>query len=127
MPRPHGTINRYNNQRCRCDACRIAIRNYRRAQRANANVDRAAHMPAAVKPQQVPASVVVVVPNPTGNFQVVRASCGHILWFPSNITIPLGGWILCPQHRLTSAPGIRRVSAIPSDALPGLVRGLLDD
>jgi hypothetical protein len=36
MPHPHGTINRYNNQRCRCDACRAAIRDYRRAQRARA-------------------------------------------------------------------------------------------
>jgi hypothetical protein len=34
MPQPHGTINRYNNQRCRCDLCRAAIRDYRRAQRA---------------------------------------------------------------------------------------------
>jgi hypothetical protein len=36
MPHPHGTIDRYNNQRCRCDACRAAIRDYRRAQRAQA-------------------------------------------------------------------------------------------
>jgi hypothetical protein len=35
MPHPHGTINRYNNQRCRCDPCRAAIRDYRRAQRAS--------------------------------------------------------------------------------------------
>ena len=34
MPHPHGTINRYNNQRYRCDQCRTAIRDYRRAQRA---------------------------------------------------------------------------------------------
>jgi hypothetical protein len=34
MPHPHGTINRYNNQKCRCDACRAAIRDYRRSQRA---------------------------------------------------------------------------------------------
>ncbi len=34
MPHPHGTINRYNNQRCRCDLCRAAIRSYRREQRA---------------------------------------------------------------------------------------------
>jgi hypothetical protein len=34
MPHPHGTINRYNNQRCRCDLCRAAIRDYRRTQRA---------------------------------------------------------------------------------------------
>jgi hypothetical protein len=33
MPHPHGTINRYNNQRCRCDQCRAAIRDYRREQR----------------------------------------------------------------------------------------------
>ena len=36
MPHPHGTTNRYNNQRCRCDLCRVAIRNYRREQRAEA-------------------------------------------------------------------------------------------
>jgi hypothetical protein len=34
MPHPHGTINRYNNQRCRCDLCRAAIRDYRRTRRA---------------------------------------------------------------------------------------------
>jgi len=39
MPRPkpkHGTISRYNNQRCRCDKCRRAATDYKRAQRGQA-------------------------------------------------------------------------------------------
>lgn len=31
---PHGTISRYNNGRCRCDACRAAITAYRAAAKA---------------------------------------------------------------------------------------------
>jgi len=58
MPHPHGTINRYNNQRCRCDLCRAAIRDYRRAQRAQA-ADREPHTP--------PARATTATHAPTGH------------------------------------------------------------
>lgn len=29
----HGTISAYNNQRCRCDLCRLSMAQYRRARR----------------------------------------------------------------------------------------------
>lgn len=60
MPHPHGTINRYNNQRCRCDACREAMRDYKRALRARGKaapaVSRASSTSSAERPATAPAA-----------------------------------------------------------------------
>jgi len=122
MPHPHGTINRYNNQRCRCDACRSAIRDYRRARRSRdkRQVQRADLPPPIAVPYADPETfIVVAAPKPAGSFQLVQASCGHLLWFPSHVKIPLGRWVHCPRHGRTGVRTCDRVSHVPTDAVRG--------
>lgn len=118
MPHPHGTINRYNNQRCRCDLCRAAIRNYRRERRAKAKPvpapdDRRAHV------SRIPIAESGPSPRSEPWFQIVHASCGHMLWFTHDAFIAPGGWVRCPWHPLAGVRTISRALTIPPDALPG--------
>jgi hypothetical protein len=71
MPHPHGTINRYNNQRCRCDLCRAAIRDYRRAQRAKNNVT------ATALPSQHRQPISEPPPAALGGAAFVEPRCGR--------------------------------------------------
>ena len=122
MPQPHGTINRYNNQKCRCDLCRAAIREYRRTQRAQGK----GTQPVAVTSHTsttMPSLSSRTTPQTVGTLrcQVARASCGHLLWFAANVAVPLGGWVGCPQHRLSNVRDLRPATTIPTDALPGSI------
>ena len=55
----------------------------------------------------------------TSRFQVARATWGHLLWFTSEVVLPLGGWVRCPDDGPTSVRDITGVDAIPIDALAG--------
>jgi hypothetical protein len=55
----------------------------------------------------------------TSQYQLVTASCGHLLWFPSKTTVPLGGWVGCPQHGPTGVRDTTLTVGVPRDALPG--------
>jgi hypothetical protein len=127
MPAPHGTISRYNNARCRCDACRAAIREYRREQRTYHAQEASAPIPK----RSTPAAPVLkgntnrpVRSRARPPFQVVRASCGHLLWFLADEQVPAGRWASCPYHPTTGVGRAIRVDAIPLDAYRGM---LLDD
>jgi hypothetical protein len=126
MPHPHGTINRYNNQRCRCDACRAAIRDYRRERRATARTKQ--QRPIEHQATAGWAHLVDLLQTGLGTtvdrdarYQVVRASCGHELWFPATAPVQLGGWVRCPWHPMTGVREISTSPSIPRDAVPGMV------
>ncbi len=126
MPHPHGTINRYNNQRCRCELCRAAIRDYRRTQRARRQVKTPNPLPRPTTGTPVAATLpssAKRVSDPDGatalRFQIAQASCGHLLWFANDVKVPLGGWVRCPQHPLTGVREVHRTASIPKDAFPG--------
>ena len=55
----------------------------------------------------------------TSRFQVARATWGHLVWFTSEVVLPLGGWVRCPDDGPTSVRDITGVDAIPIDALAG--------
>jgi hypothetical protein len=57
--------------------------------------------------------------HPAGQYQLVKASCGHLLWFSAKTAVPLGGWVGCPQHGPTGVRDITLTVGIPRDVLPG--------
>jgi hypothetical protein len=138
MTSPHGTISKYNNERCRCDQCRTAIRNYRRnrrrveatARRATARRATARLVPLPAVPARRTRGIRPSRPLAT-RYQIVRASCGHVLWFAADVNVPLGGWVQCPQHPLASIGivgtgnadllvyGVGTINGCPSTQLSG--------
>jgi hypothetical protein len=123
MPHPHGTINRYNNQRCRCDLCRAAIRDYRRAQRAHARIIERPRTNSTSTSADPAASAGAPVAKIAG-YQLAYATCGHQLWLESHVDVTPGGWVKCPEHRITGVRRVLNVSTVPRDALRG--SGLTD-
>jgi len=122
MPHPHGTINRYNNQRCRCDLCRTAIRDYRREQRAKGRTRLPPVMPAPsanVRAQLAQPTQETTSQRPKVG-QLAKTSCGHVLYFDAATSVPLGGWVACPQHGPTGVREAIRAANIPNDALRGI-------
>ena len=125
MPQPHGTINRYNNQRCRCDACREAIRIYRREQRSrDALVAREQQTPPKGLPS-VPLATSVAPPvtiedgRGARSYRIARASCGHELWFSAGVVVPLGGWVRCPEHGPTGVREMALSESLSTDMRAG--------
>ena len=120
MPHPHGTINRYNNQRCRCDLCRAAIRDYRRRQRAKPR----SNIVGRDELSRAPIPAVTGTerqPDVRGHvhYWLARGSCGHYLWLAHTTHVRPGGLVGCPEHGVTSVREVQRAANVTGDALPG--------
>lgn len=62
----------------------------------------ASPLPNGRLPPPPPARTAVARPAKT--VQLAKTSCGLVLYFERTASVPLGGWVVCPQH---GATGVR--------------------